>query len=164
MKNILVALLLGIVLGAAGYWYVQQEAAKKAEERATQAVAQAGKATAATAADIGQKLAAKFEALELGAQALREEFAQTGKVVRRKAREIGQATADAAVDARVTAEIKAKLAADSQLSALSIAVNTSDGRVTLAGTVAAPELIGKAILIALETADAREVVSTLQVK
>ena len=85
-------------------------------------------------------------------------------VVRRKAREIGEAAVDAALDARVTATIKAKLAADADLSAISIAVATTAGRVTLSGTVTSPELIGKAMTLALETDGVREVVSTIQIK
>jgi osmotically-inducible protein OsmY len=58
----------------------------------------------------------------------------------------------------------AKLAADPDLSVFSISVATTAGRVTLSGTVASPELIGKATALALETDGVREVVSTLQVK
>ena len=53
---------------------------------------------------------------------------------------------------------------DSQLSALDISVNTTSGIVTLSGSVENPELIGKAMLLAMETDDVKEVVSTLQVK
>ncbi|MGQ9695827.1 MAG: BON domain-containing protein [Thermodesulfobacteriota bacterium] len=56
------------------------------------------------------------------------------------------------------------LAADPDLSALSISVSTAAGRVTLSGTVGSPELIGKAVALALETEGVREVVSTLKVK
>ena len=40
----------------------------------------------------------------------------------------------------------------------------SDPRLTLSGTVATPELIGKAMEQALDTDGARQVISTLQVK
>jgi osmotically-inducible protein OsmY len=83
--------------------------------------------------------------------------------VRRKARDIGEAAADAAVDARATAAIKTKLAADPDLSALRISVSTTAGRVTLSGMVSSYEFIGKAMAMALDTEGVREVISTLQV-
>ena len=41
-----------------------------------------------------------------------KEVAETGNVVRRRARDLGSAVADATADARISAAIKAKLAAD----------------------------------------------------
>ncbi len=76
---------------------------------------------------------------------------------------MGEAASDATLDTRATAAIKTKLAADADLSALSISVTTTEGRVTLSGTVASPELIGKAIALALETEGVREVVSTMKI-
>ena len=67
-------------------------------------------------------------------------------------------------DATITAKIKTKYAIDRDLSAFGISVNTTDGRVTLAGHVTSHQQIGKAMLIALETDGVREVSSTLQVK
>ena len=51
-----------------------------------------------------------------------------------------------------------------ELSALSISVNTTEGIVTLSGTVSSAEDISKAMLLAMETDGVREVISTLQVK
>jgi osmotically-inducible protein OsmY len=45
-----------------------------------------------------------------------------------------------------------------------ISVGTTDGTVTLAGTAPSPDMIGNAMLSALETERVREVVSTLQVR
>jgi hyperosmotically inducible periplasmic protein len=94
---------------------------------------------------------------------IKDDLARTGKVIRRKAQEAGQAIADATADARTTAAIKAKFIANRDLSALSISVNSTAGVVTLSGTVNSPEDIGKAILLALETDGVTQVVSTLQV-
>jgi hypothetical protein len=104
------------------------------------------------------------EKLGLDTDRIRDELARTGRVVRRKAAEVGTKVADATVDARTTAAIKAKLALDSQLSAWDISVDTTAGRVTLAGTVTSPELIQKAMSLALEQDGVDEVISTLQVK
>jgi osmotically-inducible protein OsmY len=164
MRNLTIALLLGIIIGAAGFWYLQEERGAAMMHEAKEAASQGQKAVAGAAADVKQAVAARLEALELRAQDIREELERGGKVVRRKARDLGDAVTDAAADTTITAEIKAKLALDPDLSAAAITVNTTDGRVTLAGTVASPEAVGKAVLLALETKGVREVVSTLQVK
>lgn len=164
MKNFAIAFLLGIVLGAVGYWYVQQPPAQQVGQRAEQKAAEAGKAVAGAAEEAKQTVAAKLEVLQLRAQEIRDELGQTGKVVRRKARDFGESVADTATDTRITADIKRKLAAHGELSALAISVNTTQGRVTLSGTVSSPEMIGQAMLLAMETGGVREVVSTLQLK
>lgn len=146
MKNFMIGLLLGVFIGAAAFGFF------------------AGGRDVPEVRKAEQALAARLEALELGAEDIQKELAEKGRIVRRKARDLGEAAADAARDARATALIKAKLAADPGLSALSISVSTTDGRVTLAGRVATPELIGRATALALETDGVREVVSTLQVK
>ncbi len=107
---------------------------------------------------------AKLTAWHLRGDDIADELARTGKVLRRQVRDFGGAVADVSSDAAVTAKIKAKLAIDPDLSATGISVNTTDGRVTLAGAVASHNLIGKAMLVALETDGVREVSSTLQVK
>ena len=80
------------------------------------------------------------------------------------ATEFGAAMASASSDTTITTKIKAKYAIERDLSMFGISVNTTDGRVTLAGNVTSHQQIGKAMLIALETDGVREVNSTLQVK
>lgn len=166
MKNLIIALLIGIILGAGGLWYYQQEtsALREAEERASRTAAAARKAVSDAAVDARDAVAAKLEALELRAQDIKEDLSRSGRIVRRKARELGEAAAEATADAAITARIKGKLAADPLLSAMGISVDTTAGRVTLAGTAPSHEAIGRAMLLALETEGVREVVSTLQVK
>jgi hyperosmotically inducible protein len=163
MKNMFIAFLLGIIFGAAGYWYVLQQPVQEPVKQAQQKAVEAAKAASDAAAQARQVLAAKLEALQLTAADVREELKQKGEVVRRKARGLGQAATDAAADTRITTEVKRKLLADPELSALSISVSTTDGRVTLSGSVPSEDLIGKAMLLALETDGVREVVSTLLV-
>jgi hyperosmotically inducible protein len=167
MKNMFIAFLLGVIVGAAGYWFMLQRPvqspAQQAAERVRQKAAEAGKAAGGAAEDAKQAIAAKLEALQLRAADISEELKQTGRVVRHKARDIGEAAAGAASDTRITAEVKRKLLADPDLSSLSISVNTTDGRVTLSGKVASAGLVGRAMLLAMETDGVREVVSTLQV-
>jgi hypothetical protein len=102
--------------------------------------------------------------LKLDTQALGDELRQTGRVVRRKARQVAHEVADATHDARTTAAIKARLALDPNLSVLEISVDTTDGRVTLAGSVDSLDDLARVIRIVLERHDVREVVSTIQVR
>jgi osmotically-inducible protein OsmY len=169
MKNFLFALMLGVIVGAVGMWYFAQErdsagARQEANRRADEAAAKAREALGQAASQVTSAISAKLEALQLRAQDVREDLSRTGRIVRRKAREASDAVTDAGRDAAITAEIKGKLAADAELSALAIDVDTNGGRVTLSGSAPSHEAIGRATLLALETDGVREVVSTLQVK
>ncbi len=106
----------------------------------------------------------RMEALELRAQDIQEELAETGQVVRRKADEIGDEAIDAADDLRISATIESRLATDPELSVFDISASTSEGRVTLTGTVESAEHVGRATALALETEGVREVVSTIRVE
>ena len=106
----------------------------------------------------------KLRLLDLRPQDVKEDLAQTGQVVRRKARQAGVAIADATLDARITATIKTKLVASRDLSSLRISVNTTSGVVTMSGSVSSADDISKAVLVAMETDGVREVISTLQVR
>jgi hyperosmotically inducible protein len=101
---------------------------------------------------------------DLDVDVIVEELAATGRVVRRCTARAVDTLADATDDARTTAVIKTKIALDPTLSALDVSVDTTDGRVTLAGRVDAPADIARAIRIAFEQDEVREVVSTLQVR
>src|SRR5207253_10747042 len=116
--------------------------------------------TTKSARDVVQE---KLRVLDLRPEQVKDDLARTGQVVRRKAREAGQAIADATADARITAAIKGKLVANRDLSALSISVNTTGGIVTLAGTVNSPEAIGKAKPVGMGTEGVKQGGSTLQV-
>ena len=157
MKRFIIALFLGVLIGAGGYWYFtggrKQPLTKKVE---TSVVNGAGQ--------VKDSIQAKLEALNLRSEDIKADLARTGTVIRRKARDLGAAVADATADARITAAIKAKFVADRDLPALSISVNTTAGHVTLSGKVSSPEQIGKAILLAMEMDGVHDVVSTLQVK
>ncbi len=155
--KVLLALIVGVVIGVAGFWCFSTTRGRSVAQQAGAQIEHTTKA----ARDVIQE---KLKILDLRPEDIKDDLARTGRVVRRKAREAGQAIADSTADARITTAIKTKLIASRDLSGLSISVNTTDGIVTLSGSVAAPEDIGKAMLIALETDGVREVVSTLQVK
>lgn len=155
--KVLLALILGIALGAAVVWYVHVGQHDARVQSATDQVQSAAKSA-------GDAIQEKLKVLDLRPQDVKDELARSGQVVRRKAKEAGQAIADATADARVTGAIKAKLLGNRDLSALSISVNTTAGVVTLSGTVPSTDAISKAMLVAMETDGVKEVISTLQVK
>ena len=155
MKKVFFSLLIGFAFGAACVWYYfkehEEEAVARAHEKMTE-----------SAGRMKEALEEKWS--DFRSEAIKEELARSGKVVRQKAREVGAKIADATANARTTATIKAKFALDSDLSAVSIGVDTTDGVVTLSGTTSSHENIGKAMRLAMETDGVREVISTLQVK
>lgn len=168
MRTFFNGLLLGMVVGAGALWYYGSShpipGMQEAQRGARVQVGKAVESAQGAAERAKEALPGVLDALELRADEIRKEVGETGKVVRRRARDLGSAVADATGDARITAVIKTKLAADPELSALGISVDTTVGRVTLAGTVASPHLIGRAMALALETDGVDGVMSTLQVK
>ena len=148
---------MGVFLAAFTGWYFY--VARKSER-----VRHAQDATAAALQRTADAIEAKLVAWHLTSDDIKEELTKTGKVVRRQMRDFGAAVADASADAAITTKIKAKFALDRDLSALSISVNTTAGHVTLAGTVPSHKLIGKAVMLALETDGVCEVSSTLRVR
>jgi hypothetical protein len=136
----------------------------EAEQRFKESADQAGAAATEAAHHLSDAFKAKLETLDLRADEIKAEMAKTGKIVRRKAQEIGSHAEDAAADARIDAAIKAKYAADSDLSVWSISVSSHQGHVALSGTVPNPEGVGKAITLALEVDGVEDVTSTLEIK
>lgn len=100
----------------------------------------------------------KAEAVEV-----REMAAQKAPEVKAALEKAGEKVADATADTRTTAAIKLKLAAEPDLSALQISVDTTAGVVTLAGKVKSAELVERAVAVAGSVEGVREVKSTLQV-
>ena len=155
--RVLLALLVGLVIGAGAVWYFGSDEGKTTLNHTETQISNAAKST-------GHAIQDKLKVLDLRTNDFKDELARTGQVIRRKAEEVGHAIAGATADARITAAIKAKLLASHELSAFSISVNTTNGIVTLSGTVPSLEAISKAMLLALETEGVTEVISTLQVK
>lgn len=153
----LFALIIIIALAAGLYLYVSKNRHKDDLQRVED---QAVK----SAQDFKETVQDTFKDFSLSGPQIREELERSGKVVRKKAQEVGEVIADATADARTTAAIKGKLVKDPNLSALRISVNTTQGVVTLSGTVASTDEISQAMKLALETDGVREAISTLQVK
>ncbi len=149
----LLVLLIGAAIGIAGYIYVRDSGKPKLEKAGDQITEGAN------------ELKDKWnENVDLDTDKIREELARSGKVIRKKAEQAGTRIADATSDTRITAEIKSKLALESDLSALKISVNTTDGIVTLSGSASSLEAIQKAMKLALSVDGVTQVVSSLQVK
>lgn len=151
----LLGLIFGIVLVVVVVWYY-------ADQRHNPTAQDAKTRIESTANGMKESVQTNWK--NLRTEDIKDELARTGRVVRQKVQDAGHAVADATADARITATIKGKLLANPDLSALSISVNTTAGRVTLSGTVSSPDKIREAMQLALDTDGVQEVVSTLQVK
>jgi osmotically-inducible protein OsmY len=113
---------------------------------------------------LADAFSAKLDTLDLRSEQVKDELARTGRIVRRKAHDIGEEVADAAADARTMAAIKTSYAMDPNLSVWKISVSCTQGHVTLSGTVSAPDDVGRAVALALDARGVRDVISTIQVK
>jgi osmotically-inducible protein OsmY len=166
MRRFFNGLVVGIVLGVAGYWFVQTKSREhpEAQQRYEAAASQAHDSATETAGHLSDAFKAKMDALDLRADQIKDELARTGKIVRRKAQDLGQTVVDEAADARIVTAIKAIYAVDRDLSVWQISVSSTQGHVTLSGTVPTPDDIGKAVALALEVDGVHDVSSTLQVK
>jgi gas vesicle protein len=159
-------LLVGIILGAAAYWFIQEKARQhpETEQRVKDSAARAGAAASDAAHNLSDAFKAELDTLDLRPDQIKDEMTRTGKIVRRRAQEIAGQVADATADARIVTEIKAKYASDSDLSVWSISVSSQGGHVALSGTVPTPEGVGKAVALALEVKGVTDVTSTLEIK
>jgi hyperosmotically inducible periplasmic protein len=155
MKRILLGFIIGLVAGALGYSYLTDHYRKEDLD--------AARAKLITGAD-KVKTAIQDKISEIRTEDVKDELNRTGMIVREKAKKAGEALADATSDARITAAIKAKFLKEPGLSSMKIHVETTDGLVTLSGTVPTHEEVAKAVKLSLETDGVQKVISTLQVK
>lgn len=161
-NGLLLGLLAGGVLGWFGHgWWGQPS---EANDRAAQQAEQATEAAGAVLFHAAEAMKAKAHALNLQPERIREELARTGQVVRRQTVEIGSEAMDTAAEVATTAQIKAVLAADSDLSVFDISVTTAAGVVTLEGTVPSEEQLAQAVVVAMEAQGVDRVVSKLRVE
>ncbi len=158
MKNAVIFLLLGAILGALSYRvYLNRESRNSSLSVQTASVVER---TKEAAAETKQAITSQLADWNLTSADIRAEFAKAGKVVRTKT----QTAHETMSDARIVAVLKGKYALDSDLSALAINIDCTAGRVTLQGHATSAELIGKAIRLALETDGVTQVESLLAVE
>jgi gas vesicle protein len=81
-------LVVGIIIGAAGYWFIQDKARQhpESEQRFKESADQAGAAATEAAHHLSDAFKAKLETLDLRADEIKAEMAKTGKIFRRKRR------------------------------------------------------------------------------
>lgn len=120
--------------------------------------------TREVATSVKNSVSAKLTEWKLTPADIQADLEKGGRIVRAKAAVAGEKIGTAADNARIVTLIKTKYVTDSDLSALKIDVDADSGLVTLKGTVTSPELIGRAIVLALDTQGVAQVVSLLTVE
>jgi hypothetical protein len=155
--KVLVGFLLGVIALGAVIWFLRAQPQTGGLEDARDRFVAGATNAEHTARN-------KLDSLGLTPENIKDELTRSGRVIRTKSQEIGHTLANETADARITTDIKAKLVADPDLSALSISVNTTGGCVTLSGTTSSLANISKAMLLAYNTDGVTQVISTLQVK
>ena len=75
--------IIGIILGAVGYWFIQKKAAEhpEAQQRYEQAAATAFTNAGVTASNMSDALRAKLDTLDLHGDQIKDELAKTGEVI-----------------------------------------------------------------------------------
>jgi hypothetical protein len=119
--------------------------------------------TKEAAVDAKDAVADKLVEWKLTPSDIKDDLAKSGRVVRDKTVAAGATVGGVIDNARLVTVINGKYVADKDLSALKINVDASEGVVTLKGTVASAELIGRAIALALHTDGVTQVVSLLTI-
>jgi osmotically-inducible protein OsmY len=105
---------------------------------------------------------AAAEAREAGERA-GEALGEAGEQVEQAAAELQRRAEPVLADAALTAKVKAKLAADPEVAAVHIDVDTLDGVVTLSGRVSSTAVRDEADKLARDTEGVRAVVNNLVV-
>ena len=126
------------------------------------------KQTADQAADAAQQagatIADKAREWKLTPDDIRSDLEKSGRIVRSKAAGATESARSAADATTISSAIRAKSAADPELSSTDLDLQVSDGVVSLDGTVANPAQLGRAVTLALDTTGVHEVVSNLKVQ
>ena len=137
---------------------------QRAGQEAGQDLQQAGRDLEANTRDARQEL--KAGAQKAG-EAVREGLQEAGQAIgegaRQVEREVGPVAREVLSDVAVTSRIKAKLAADPEVAALHIDVDTVDGQVTLNGKVASAAQKAEAEKLARNTEGVAKVNNLIQV-
>src|SRR6187401_1829168 len=106
MKKLFI-LFVGVVIGAGAVWYLTtKDSQPKGPGDHFEGAAKSARDT----------IEEKMRALDLKPDQIKDDLDRTGKVIRRKAHEAGEAFSDATADARITGAIKGKLFANKDLS------------------------------------------------
>ncbi len=107
----------------------------------------------------GWRLGGFYSAPKLEGEARTE-----GTAIGRKLAEVGSEASELFSDAALTTKIKSKMGLDDHVEARNIHVSTSNGVVTLTGTVATASERARAAALARDTRGVKSVVDRIQVK
>ncbi len=138
-------------------------AIKDAAAKTGDALETAADKTKAAAVSAGDAIGDKLRDWKLTPADLKDDLAKGGRIVRSKSTTAAQKTGAVFDSARIVTVINGKYVADHDLSALKINVDADNGVVSLKGTVKSPELVGRAMALALDTDGVQQVISTLTV-
>ena len=155
MLKVIYSFVLGVIVGALGFWYfVHGPGQGKLERAVDEAAAGAGKL----------KQSIQQSLTNLSASEIQQEIERSGMVVREKARAAGTAIADSAANAKLAATIKGKLVSDLGKAGFDINVDANDGLVTLSGSATSLDHIARAVKLSIDTEGVHKVISTIQLK
>lgn len=99
-------------------------------------------------ATVGQKIDGAIASTEQAAQSAQQDMKAAANTMEQKGENAGQAIAEGATDLTITTKVKTALAADDQLSALSIDVTTDKGEVSLSGPAPTMDAAERATVLA----------------
>ncbi len=113
---------------------------------------------------VGQKIDGAIASTEQAAQEAKQDMQAAAGDMKREGEQAAQAVADTAADAAITTKVKAALAADTQLSALRIEVDTVAGVVSLTGPAPSADAADRATVLAKAVEGVVEVENRLTVR
>ncbi|QBM29845.1 BON domain-containing protein [Hydrogenophaga pseudoflava] len=114
-------------------------------------------------ATVGQKIDGAMTSTEQAALQARQDMESTAADIKREGEQAVQSVTTAATDMAITTKVKAALAADDQLSALKIEVDTVQGVVSLTGPAPSAEAAERATTLAKAVEGVTEVQNKLVV-
>lgn len=114
-------------------------------------------------ATVGQKIDGAINSTEQAAQEAKKGMESTAADIKREGEQAVQSVATTATDMAITTKVKAALAADDQLSALKIEVDTVQGVVSLTGPAPSAEAADRATTLAKAVEGVTEVQNKLVV-
>ena len=165
MRRFINGLVLGIIPGAVGYWFIQKRRnIPKRSNTSSNPPRRASHSAGVAAHNVSDAMEAKFETLDL-TPSNQGRTCQDMRSRPPKPYDIGETAVNVSSDARAVTEIKAKYAMDSTLSVWKISVSCDQGHVTLSGTAAyLRKTSARRSALALDADGVRDVTSTIQVK
>lgn len=114
-------------------------------------------------ATVGQKIDGAVTSTEQAAQQARQDMESAAADIKREGEQAVQSVTTTATDMAITTKVKAALAADDQLSALQIEVDTVGGVVSLTGPAPSAEAAERATTLAKAVEGVTEVQNKLVV-